>query len=44
VAHDRALVVYDGDVQEAAESQRWMLLVMVTFTCFGLWLLSAVNT
>jgi len=42
-AHDRALVVY-GDVQEAAESQRWMLLVMVTFTCFGLWLLSAVNT
>ena len=44
VAHDRALVVYDGDVAEAAESQRWMLLVMVTFTCFGLWLLSAVNT
>jgi hypothetical protein len=43
VAHDRALVVY-GDVEEAAESQRWMLLVMVTFTCFGLWLLSAVNT
>ncbi|HEY5317427.1 MAG TPA: fenitrothion hydrolase, partial [Solirubrobacteraceae bacterium] len=42
-AHDRALVVY-GDVEEAAESQRWMLLVMVTFTCFGLWLLSAVNT
>ena len=44
VAHDRALVVYGGDVEEAAESQRWMLLVMVTFTCFGLWLLSAVNT
>ena len=44
VAHDRALVVYAGDVEEAAESQRWMLLVMVTFTCFGLWLLSAVNT
>jgi hypothetical protein len=44
VAHDRALVVYGGDLEEAAESQRWMLVVMVTFTCFGLWLLSAVNT
>jgi hypothetical protein len=43
VAHDRALVVY-SDAEEAAESQRWMLVVMVTFTCFGLWLLSAVNT
>jgi hypothetical protein len=42
LAHDRALVVY-GDVNEAAESQRWMLVVMVTFTCLGLWLLSAVN-
>jgi hypothetical protein len=44
VAHDRALVVYGGDAEEATLSQRWMLVVMVTFTCFGLWLLSAVNT
>jgi hypothetical protein len=44
VAHDRALVVYGSDVEEATLSQRWMLVVMVTFTCFGLWLLSAVNT
>ncbi len=43
LAHDRALVVY-GDNRLAAESQRWMLAVMVTFTCLGLWLLSAVNT
>lgn len=42
LAHDRALVVYD-DVDDAAQSQRWMLVVMVTFTCVGLWLLSAVN-
>ena len=44
LAHDRALVVYAGDRRAAAESQRWMLVVMVTFTCLGLWLLSAVNT
>jgi hypothetical protein len=43
LAHDRALVVY-ADPEQAAESQRWMLVVMVTFTCLGLWLLSAVNT
>ena len=43
LAHDRALVVY-RDPEEAAQSQRWMLVVMVTFTCLGLWLLSAVNT
>lgn len=43
LAHDRALVVY-GDAGDAAASQRWMLVVMVTFTCLGLWLLSAVNT
>jgi hypothetical protein len=30
--------------KHAAESQRWMLAVMVTFTGLGLWLLSAVNT
>ncbi len=43
LAHDRALVVY-GSPEDAADSQRWMLVVMVTFTCLGLWLLSAVNT
>jgi hypothetical protein len=43
LAHDRALVVYD-EPAAAAQSQRWMLAVMVTFTCLGLWLLSAVNT
>ncbi len=43
LAHDRALVVY-RDADDAAASQRWMLVVMVTFTCLGLWLLSAVNT
>jgi len=43
LAHDRALVIF-GDAQDAAASQRWMLVVMVTFTCLGLWLLSAVNT
>jgi hypothetical protein len=43
LAHDRALVVY-ADPAEAAASQRWMLIVMVTFTSLGLWLLSAVYT
>jgi hypothetical protein len=43
LAHDRALVVY-GEPEDAVASQRWMLVVMVTFTCLGLWLLSAVNT
>ncbi len=43
LAHDRALVLY-RDPLEAARSQRWMLAVMVSFTCLGLWLLSAVNT
>lgn len=43
LAHDRALVVY-GETERAVESQRWMLAVMVSFTCLGLWLLSAVNT
>ena len=40
LAHDRALVVYDR-VRQATRSQYWMLAVMVTFTCLGLWLLSA---
>jgi hypothetical protein len=43
LAHDRALVMYDN-VQEAVRSQYWMLAVMVAFTSFGLWLLSAVGT
>ena len=43
LAHDKALVLY-GDADQAAASQRWMLAVMVTFTCLGLWLLSEVNT
>ncbi|MGA8364787.1 MAG: fenitrothion hydrolase [Solirubrobacteraceae bacterium] len=43
LAHDRALVMYDN-VEEAVRSQYWMLAVMVAFTSFGLWLLSAVGT
>jgi hypothetical protein len=43
LAHDRALSIYRGS-QEAVRSQYWMLTVMVAFTCFGLWLLSAVGT
>mgnify|MGYP001489798634 CR=1 FL=1 len=43
LAHDRALSVYRSAV-EAVRSQYWMLAVMVTFTCLGLWLLSAVNS
>ena len=43
LAHDRALSIYRSPL-EAVRSQYWMLAVMVTFTCLGLWLLSAVNT
>jgi hypothetical protein len=43
LAHDRALATY-RDGQEAIRSQYWMLAVMVAFTSFGLWLLSAVAT
>ncbi len=43
LAHDRALVLYKGP-EEAVRSQYWMLAVMVAFTSFGLWLLSAVGT
>ncbi len=43
LAHDRALKLY-GDPEEAVRSQYWMLAVMVAFTSFGLWLLSAVGT
>ncbi|MEX2448933.1 MAG: fenitrothion hydrolase [Solirubrobacterales bacterium] len=42
LAHDRA-TAYWGDYRQAARSQYWMLAVMVTFTCFGLYLLSAAN-
>lgn len=40
LAHDRALAVY-GTPRAATRSQVVMLLVMVCFTCLGLWLLSA---
>lgn len=43
VAHDRALGFF-GSAREALVSQRWMLMVMVTLTCVGLYLLSAVGT
>jgi hypothetical protein len=42
LAHDRAITVY-GDPSRASLSQRWMLLVMVAFTCLGLFLLSQAN-
>ena len=42
LAHDRAITVY-GDLERASRSQRWMLLVMVAFTCLGLFLLSQAN-
>jgi hypothetical protein len=42
LAHDRAITVY-GDPGRASLSQRWMLLVMVAFTCLGLFLLSQAN-
>ena len=42
LAHDRA-TAYWGDFRQAARSQYWMLAVMVSFTCFGLFLLSAGN-
>jgi hypothetical protein len=42
LAHDRAIAVYGGP-ERAALSQRWMLLMMVAFTCVGLYLVSAAN-
>jgi hypothetical protein len=42
LAHDRALSLY-SDPRTAVRSQYWMLVVMVFFTCLGLWLLSAVG-
>ncbi|MEA2313029.1 MAG: hypothetical protein QOE28_2997 [Solirubrobacteraceae bacterium] len=40
LAHDQALVTY-GSAKAAARSQVVMLVLMVCFTCLGLWLLSA---
>ena len=42
LAHDRALVLY-RDPKAATRSQIVMLVLMVCFTCLGLWLLSAAN-
>ena len=42
LAHDRAISIY-GDPKQASRSQRWMLVVMVSFTCLGLFLLSQSN-
>ena len=42
LAHDRALAVY-GSARAAIRSQLVMLVVMVAFTCLGLWLLSVAN-
>jgi hypothetical protein len=40
LAHDRALELY-GSARAATRSQLVMLVLMVAFTCLGLWLLSA---
>jgi hypothetical protein len=40
LAHDRALELY-GSARHATRSQVVMLVLMVAFTCLGLWLLSA---
>ena len=42
LAHDRALALY-GSHRDATRSQVVMLVVMVGFTCLGLWLLSVAN-
>ncbi|HEX5928355.1 MAG TPA: fenitrothion hydrolase [Solirubrobacterales bacterium] len=42
LAHDRALA-YWPDYRDASRSQYWMLAVMVSFTCLGLYLLSYSN-
>jgi hypothetical protein len=43
LGHDRALALY-GDPTAATRSQVVMLVLMVCFTCFGLYLLSASNS
>jgi len=40
LAHDRALELY-GSARRATRSQIVMLILMIAFTCVGLWLLSA---
>ena len=40
LAHDRALELARR-TRDATRSQYWMLAVMVTFTCLGLWILSS---
>jgi hypothetical protein len=42
LAHDKAIAVYGG-IRRASLSQRWMLVVMVAFTCVGLYLVSRAN-
>ena len=42
LGHDRALALYE-DPKAATRSQVVMLVLMVCFTCLGLWLLSAAN-
>ena len=42
IAHDRAIALW-GDVRAATRSQYWMLAVMVSFTCLGIYLLMAGN-
>jgi hypothetical protein len=42
LAHDKAIAVYGG-IRRASLSQRWMLMVMVAFTCIGLYLVSRAN-
>ena len=42
LAHDRALALF-GSHRDATRSQVVMLVLMVCFTCLGLWLLSAAN-
>jgi hypothetical protein len=42
LAHDRALGIYRSH-RDATRSQLVMLVLMVCFTCLGLWLLSAAN-
>jgi hypothetical protein len=39
LAHDRALTLFRS-TRDAVRAQYWMLGVMVSFTCVGLWLLS----
>jgi hypothetical protein len=42
LAHDRALETW-SEPRTATRSQYWMLLVMIAFTCLGLWILSAAS-